>query len=239
MSNFKLNSDFVLILDDKPVDRVQIFHSKKAAAYLIVAPALSTPLLVNFRSNDVKSVHLTKITYHGSSGSVDLLADAIIKQVSQFSLNNQAITFKIGDETAKLKQAPPVLGEVSGADIKKAKPDFTFKARTYEIDKAILATLKGESREVRVRTYFGTWCPPCVRLVPRLLKLEDALSGSRIHFEYYGLPKPISADLESKKVGIKEVPVAVVYIGKREVGRIQGSRLQNPEAIIRSVLEGA
>ncbi len=89
-----------------------------------------------------------------------------------------------------------------------------------------------------MRVYFGTWCPVCGRLVPRVIKLADELEGSKVRFEYYGLPQPMSDDPITKADKLHGVPTAIVYLGDKEVGRLSGGDLNAPEkSIARLVLQ--
>ena len=70
----------------------------------------------------------------------------------------------------------------------------------------------------------GSWCPHCQEAVPRVMKVDERLKGSRIRFEYYGLPYKFSKDPETSRAKITHVPTAVVFRGGWEIGRLAGNR---------------
>ncbi len=76
-----------------------------------------------------------------------------------------------------------------------------------------------------MRVYFGSWCPVCGRLVPKILKLQSDLKGAKIQFEYYGLPQPMSDDPITAKENLNGVPTAIVYVDGKEFGRQDGHTL--------------
>jgi hypothetical protein len=68
-----------------------------------------------------------------------------------------------------------------------------------------------------------------------LLKVEDQLTGSKIRFEYYGMPRDFN-DPEAKRLSIKGVPTAIVYVNGRQVGRLEGQDWASPEASLTRLL---
>ncbi len=235
LRDFEPNDDFGLYFDDEPVAHSEIFHSKRAAAYLIMAPALDTPLLVNIRSTAVESVHLMKVARR-PDGTVDLLADAVTEMVSGFTLKGRDVVFQLGDKTAKLKEKQPLTGNASGQDLKNYSASYVFKSKSYTPTEASMAALQKQGAQVLVKTYFGTWCPVCSRLLPNVLKVEDELEGSNVQFEYYGLPKDMRSDPESQKAEITGVPTTLVFVNGKEVGRLKGNDLHKPEVTLQRML---
>ncbi len=140
--------------------------------------------------------------------TVDLLADAAFDQVDHFKVSGQMVSFNVKGQAASLRPKPPLLGLQTADSLKKYKSDYAFKADEYKTDPALVAKLKAESRNVRVRVYFGTWCSVCSRMVPKILKLASELKGSKIAFEYYGLPQPMSDDPMTAKENLNGVPTA-------------------------------
>jgi hypothetical protein len=70
------------------------------------------------------------------------------------------------------------------------------------------------------------------------LRVEEALSGSKFQFEYYGLPRPFDGDAEAKKHDVHSVPTAILFAGDEEVGRIPTTQWSNPEIALDLQLNG-
>jgi len=85
--------------------------------------------------------------------------------------------------------------------------------------------------------FFGSWCPHCRQHVPLLLKVEDEVKNPNIKFEYFGLPRDFN-DPEAKKAEVKSVPIGIVYVNGREVGRITGDGWNSPEVLLDRIIAG-
>ena len=76
--------------------------------------------------------------------------------------------------------------------------------------------------------------------MPPLLKVEDELKGSKIKFEYFGLPKSGLSDVpEAKRFGINSVPTGIIFINGKEAGRLTGNAWTSPETSLATILTGA
>jgi thiol-disulfide isomerase/thioredoxin len=234
ISHFEPDAEFTLELGGESVD-AQIFFCQKASAYLIV-PADGDWMLLSAQTQKIYRVD-SGIAMR-RNGRIDLFSDAITGELASYDTLNQLIFWTLPNGTeAKLRPRPWMLGSVSVDDLAK-NPAYAYKAGEYEPDAADVEALQGAG-EVRVKVYFGSWCPFCKGIVPRVLRLSQELAGSTIHFEYYGLPRPMTDDPAVAADGITSVPTAVVFVGNEEKGRLDGRALRKPEAALRSLLEGS
>jgi thiol-disulfide isomerase/thioredoxin len=235
---FKPTGEYIFSLGGADIKDAEIYLSEKAGAYLIIAPALASPILLNARTQNVESVSFMKVQKNADR-SVDLLADASFEQLDKFKVaSGQKVTFNLKGKEGALRPRPPLLGLQTSESFKTNKPDYGFRAEEYKPDPALVAKLKAETRNVRVRVYFGTWCPVCGRMVPKILKLASELQGSKIQFEYYGLPQPMSDDPITGKENLNGVPTAIVYVDGKEFGREDGHTLNQPEQAFLNTLAG-
>ncbi len=237
-SDFKPSGDFLFELDGKTLEHAEIYLSDRAAAYLVIAPELASPVIVNPRMQSVESVSFMKVSKR-DDGFIDILADAEFRSLGSFRLANQEVLFKVKGKDAKLRPKPPLLGEHGPETLRSYKPDYETLANEYKPTTPALTALKAQGDDVRVRVYFGTWCSVCSRLVPRIIKVADELDGSKVSFEYYGLPPQIDEDPEAKREDIHGVPTAVVFVGDKEVKRLSGADLNSPEKAISKAVNGA
>ncbi len=235
-SGFKRNGEFLFELGDSVLKNAEIYLSERAASYLVIAPELASPLLISPRTGSVESVSFMKMLKR-EDGTIDLLADASFNRLGAFRIDGQEIVFEVKDQEARLKAKPPLLGGQGAEALRSYKPEYARLADEYTPEARYLGNLRSQQEAVRVRVYFGTWCPVCGRLVPRIIKLADELEGSKVNFEYYGLPQPMSKDPITKREDLHGVPTAIVYVGDKEVGRLSGGDLNAPEkSITRLVL---
>jgi thiol-disulfide isomerase/thioredoxin len=222
LRDFRPIEDFTLWVDGKSVPTAEIYQSEAGHAVLILTGALPAPVLVRQGEDSVATVNIMKVAKK-NDGSVDLLADAELAPQGPYTFANGVVRFRIDRRAVELRPRPPLLGARTGADLKVHSPDYTRRAQVYQPNAQAIAALKSMP-PATVRVFFGSWCPHCRENVPHLLKVEDALRGSRIRFEYFGLPQEHLADVpQAKQYKVQGVPTGVVLVGGREVGRLYGN----------------
>jgi len=235
LKDFQVVGDYDFEVAGKILKHAEIYFSENAVAYLVMAPELDSPLMISPRSRAVESVHLMSVLKR-DAGTVDILADAQLEPVGPFQIAGGEVHFKLAGQDAGLKLKPWLLGRHPGAQLKEHNPEYAFKASRYLPDSGDVERLRQVAGGVRVRVYFGSWCPVCKRFVPGFLRLEEALAGAPIEFEYYGLPQPLSEDPESERAGIHGVPTVVVFVDGKEIGQLSGQELAAPEAALSALL---
>ena len=236
-SGFVPNGEFLFELGGQDLSHAEVFHSERAGAFLIMAPELSSPVLLGTRTGTVESVHLMKVARRGD-GTVDLLADATFDQSGRFRLEGQEVVFDVKGQAAKLKRKPDLIGFHKPDKLRDYKSDYAYRADQYTPSPTDVKALKAVSKDVKVLIYFGSWCPTCSRLVPNVIKVNEELAGSKVQFQYYGLPHQMNTDPRTSQDKIKGVPTGIVYVGGKEVGRLGVKELASPESAIRSLVGG-
>jgi thiol-disulfide isomerase/thioredoxin len=235
--DFQRTGDYLLIVDGKPVPSAEIYRNDDLPAYLLLAPTLPAPVLLTPRNMAVETVPLAKIVRQ-KDGSVALAADAETQPQGEFKLEGDKVIFTSGGRKASLGPNPPLLGLQRSPALKNHSPEYIVGARGYTPNGKVVAALKKEAKPVKVRVFFGSWCPHCKKHLPYLLRVEDELKGSKIQFEYYGLPQRFTSEPEAKRYGVDGVPLAIVYVNGKEAGRIQGDDWNAPETRLSRILSG-
>ena len=235
LRGFEPTGDWILKLDGQEVPKARVFDSQRAQAILILAPALPSPVLVDRSDRGVSVLDLMKVAER-PDGSVDLLADAVLEPAGSYEIRNKTEAhFQVAGRAAALVARPWKLGPQTNAALLE-NPGYQWRAKRYEPDTAAIARLRGEKRDVRVLTFFGSWCPHCKEHVPYLLKIEQRLAGSKVRFDYYGLPTAMSTEPEAAKWKVDGVPTAILLVGGKEVGRIPTRSWANPELALDLIL---
>ena len=218
----------------------EIYDSQTAGALLILSSAFSSPVVLNKRGGQVGTVHVMKVAKR-ADGSVDLLADAELADLGRFRLDGEDVVFAVDGKETRLVPNPPLVGLHPRAEVVAHSPEYLKDGAAYSPDPATLEGLRRQGQPVVVKVVFGSWCSVCKRYLPHVLKLQEGLEGSKVGFEYYGLPRPPAAwdDPEAKRLGVKGVPTGIVYLAGREVGRIENYDWAQVEATIASILARA
>ncbi len=235
--DFEPIGEYQFELGGEVLAKAEIFQSRRAAAFLVLAPELSSPLLINPRTKSVESVHLMKVARQ-QDGSIDLLADATFGYLGTFRVAGTELDFDVKGKSARLRPKPPILGFQEAEALRSQKPEYDRLAAAYEPSSRHLGALKALDGEARVVIYFGTWCPTCSRLVPRVLRLSEELAGSKLDIDYYGLPNDMSDDPAAERDDIHGVPTGIVYAGGKEIARLSVKELNAPETALARILNG-
>ncbi len=227
---------YLVNLDGQRVG-AEVFQSRSAGAFLILTSELPAPVLVRLRDAQVVSVNLMKVN-RGPEGSVELLPNATLSSQGTFRVtaDREGIEFSVDGRAAELREQPPLLGEADIRQLEEHSPEYRRAADAYQPSGPILGRLREQGREVRVTVYFGSWCGFCKQMLPRIIKVAEQLEGSRVSFEFYGLPRGVSTDPRARRDGITGVPIGVVYVAGTEVGRISGNSWKVPELTLNNLL---
>lgn len=236
-SDFQLHGDFEFVLKGQTLKHAEIYLSDRARAYLILAPELASPVLINVTAQSVQSVHLMKVAKR-KNGSIDLLADATMSDLGSFRVEGTQVRFSVGDSSAALRPKPPLVGWHTPQDLLDHDPKYAKGREDYTPSTVDLDELRGFAGKCEVKVYFGNWCPACGRLVPKVLKVEQELNSSTIDFKYYGLPHDMKSDPTTRSEDLHGVPTMIVSVGGREVGRLGANDLYEPEKELRKLLAG-
>lgn len=239
LADFEPSGDWLLTIDGQEKPKARIYYSKVARAILVRSADFPSPVLLDVPGRSVQTLDLMKVAER-TDGSIDVLADAALQPSGALTLAGKEASFTVAGKKGVLTEAPFQVGDRTGAQLLESSAWYRYSAAQYAPDATTLGRLRAEKRDVRLLTFFGTWCPHCKEHLPHLLKVEQLLDGAGIDFDYYGLPPTRVADEpEAKKFGITGVPIGVVLVDGREVGRISGSGWYAPERTLAQVLEGA
>ena len=232
LQDFQLSGQYVLHVDGKLVSAAEIYHSKRGAAYLIVTDAFEQPVLVLQRTRRVEGVEAEALL-EPDGGGFDVSADATTCDHGAFRLVGTDVVFKVQESDARLKPRPPLTGTHWSKKIVEHSPEYARAAKTYRPDPAQMKVLADSEMEARVQIFFGTWCSFCNKFLPNTLKVEEELkkSGTRITFEFHGLPPPPAAWVtkEATKMRVKRLPTGLIFVDGRQVGRLEGNDWIKPE----------
>lgn len=238
--DFAPSGDWSLFVDGKAAPKASLYYAKLAQALLIRSAEFPSPVLIDIAGRTVATVDLMKVSLR-PDGAVDLLADAVLAPAGSLTAGaNGGAAFEVGGKRAELRAAPHVLGPRTGAELLAYDAYYRWLAGRFQPDPAAIARLRGETRDVRVLTFFGSWCPHCKEHVPLLLRTEQEVGRGRVRFDFHGLPRAgMSAEPEAKKWGITGVPTTVVLVDGREVGRIPNDGWSHPDQTLVKLLSGA
>lgn len=237
INGFTPIGDYIVEIDGQEQPAASILGAQQARALIILNSDLPSPVMISLGSGNVGGLNLMKIARQ-PNGSVNLLPDPVVQNYGMYTVDGDQIVFAVEGRNVAVKPKPVLTGNQGAAALVEYDPTYGSKRDIYTPAGDLVSELRALGDDVRVRIYFGTWCPFCGEMVPRVLKIEESLAGSNIRFEYYGLPRSISEDAEARAMNISGVPTGVVYRDGKEVGRISGNGWRSPEQAILDLLGG-
>ena len=227
---------YVLEVNGASSPDAQILVAERLPAILIVAPELASAVMLTPRTGMAQSFSAASVA-RMPDGTVALLSNVALTNEGRFQLAGRDVMFSAGGNSLVLKEKPFLLGLQDVAGMESSSSGYRDRALEYSPYGPTLDELRSFPVDVRVRVYFGSWCPFCSMFVPRMMKVAREIEGSRIHVEFYGLPQPATDDPITLEHGIEAVPTGIIYIGGEEVARINGNMWQTPEASLKVLLE--
>lgn len=236
-SGFALIDDYVLEVGNDVSKGASLFASKQSSAILIVSQDLPAPVLLWPRSRSVETLQMLKVARSGDTA--EILPDPVIAVHAPFVVDSPKVKFLVDGVAAALAPKPHLIGLHGAAGMADSSAVYAQRAAAYEPQGDVVEKLKQQNKSVRVRVFFGSWCPACGQMVPRMMKVAQQLGAeSSVQVEFYGLPQgpAFSRDPEVGKYGITQVPTGVVLLDGKEIGRISGDQWRSPEGRISSLL---
>jgi thiol-disulfide isomerase/thioredoxin len=240
LRGFQPTSEYILVVSGDPVLTAEIYKNDQIPAILILTSKLPSPVVMMPRAGNVQTVNLMKVSKQ-KDGSVDLFADAILAPIGPFQLEGENPTFTYQGKKVSLTPKPAVRGLRRGQELLASIPEYVRNSQGYKPNAAAIAALKGDRKPVTVHVVFGSWCPHCRQHVPLMLRVENEVRNPNIKFEYYGIDNPPDGwkDPEVKRLGVKGIPTAIVYVNGVQAGRIEGDAWNTPEVALSKVINGS
>ena len=236
LRDFVPSGDYIVKIDGEEAPTAELYQSGRVPAFLIVANELSSPTLILPRERAVQTVSFMKLSKRGD-GTLDILADAQLTPVGSFRLEGRDVAFSVDGKEVSLVERPYLLGEQDLQAMLDYSPAYRRGADDYDPEAAAVQAIAGADDAVKVRVYFGSWCGFCKTYVPKMLAVAEQLKGE-VEFEFYGLPNGFGDEPAARRDGIDSVPTGIVYVGGKEVGRLNARDWENPEGSLRNLVTG-
>lgn len=103
------NTDYLLLVDGSEVQEATIYHREDPVAFLILAPQLFSPLLVQPRTGGVERVELEELIRR-KDGQVELVPHASLRPSIPFEIIADAVTFSVDGHQVQMREfrdSPP------------------------------------------------------------------------------------------------------------------------------------
>ena len=233
LREFYRTGKFVLYVSGDPQKDAQIYQSRRAGGFLVLGSDHGRPLLFLPRERVIQAIGETDYALR-PDGGVDVLAEVKPETIGELRLDRGGMAVHVDGLVARLQPQPYLLGENTAEDVLLHSPEYERSAEAYTPRSSDVQRIKNSDRALQVVVFFGSWCPTCRRLLPRILAVDEAIAGSNIQIVYYGLPKGngMRNDPNVRANRITHIPTGVIMVDGRSVGQIDSRDFSRPEAAI-------
>lgn len=221
-SAFEPAGNYQLIVADEVDAAARIYQSQQLSAVLVVSDRLPSPVLLHARTQRVQAVPLLRLSPQ-AGGGIELQRGDELVSLGTFTIGDDGIVFSHGAVQGKVAAKPPVVGDTDLAGLIQHSPEYRSLADAYRPSASTIKKLREVGEGYRVQVVFGSWCHVCSVYLPRGLRVEEELAGSKIEFDYIGLETNPWQGPVVKKYEVVSLPTAIVYRGNVEVGRFFGA----------------
>ena len=174
-----------------------------------------------------------------TSQTVHILADGAMEQAdggTSFSLlaeptdSGQALTltpsgltFDVAGRWLRVIPAPDLLGNTTPKEFLDLCPEFQAREEAYQPDRQALQQIASCGRDLTLEIYFGSWCPHCQQVLPKLFKCLRMADNDNLKVRMIGLPRGFGTERQVREREVRGVPTVIVLEAGQEVGRFSGS----------------
>lgn len=226
--------DYVLEMDGKLLSSVEFYLAEQKPALLILTPELPAAVVLLPGDQSVQTVPGSQATKR-PDGRIDLSLDSATDQ-GKLEILASWIRFSADGHALILKEKPWLLGVQDVPSMEENNPEYVWRSDGYTPNPETIQALAKQPAGIKVRVFFGSWCPHCKRRVPLMMKVNEVLSDSQIEIDYYGLPRGWAQHPVAGPLKITSVPTAIVFVDGKEVGRIKDNQWDSPELAIKEIL---
>jgi len=215
------NFDFQLEIDGKLDTSARLFGTLGRASMLVASDQLKQPLVIEVGERKILRVDAAAMAAEDNRTQVLLADDRIGGPALPFTLDGDSVIFFSEGRKLKVSRKPPLLGTLTLDELLAKLPIYRSRVEEYAPAEQDTIYLKSYKHDVRVEVYFGSWCPACKQTVPGFIKSLNVAANPKLQASFIGLPvPPFTAYAPAKAKDIKSVPTFIVYVGDKEIGRI-------------------
>jgi thiol-disulfide isomerase/thioredoxin len=210
-----------------------VYRSVELPVRLLVDPSpFGRPMLVTTGPLGARLLDPRRVTRDGADPEV-VRVDTGGPQEGFLSVHADGAGLVVDRDGVKmtLKPAPPLLGDRTLDEVMKALPEYRRGAARYTPDRASLEKLS-RAQPTELLVVFGSWCPHCEQLVPKLARVLEDVKDAPITVTFHGVPPGGEGDLLMDELHVTGLPTAIIRRDGKEVARMEGEAWATPETTL-------
>ena len=235
------NYDYGVEIDGKISESVGLFQIVGKPLMLIYGPGMAKGWVLSMNPKEVRPVDSGAITVKGDLELVLAESAFMAAPPSPWANDGPTAVVFYGDRARiRVARVPDVVGETTPEAICENNPMYRRGMEHYTPEAAAVDRLKKVSSPYTIEVWFGSWCPHCQRVVPRLMKVLEAVSNPNVAVLYHGVPRQFGEYQPAMKKDVSGLPTFIVMRNGREYTRFKGGgEKQSIEAELAEILAGS
>ena len=237
-SRFEPIGEYDFEIEGKIVPKARLYHSKQAAALLVMTTELPYPIAVVPRNKTIQKLNPTDLKQE-TIGSIAWTPAKPPEAVATFDLVENKPVFTLDGKKMRFIDKAPLLGPRTREEILAFDPSYAYRAASANPPTVYLGEVNKWPSDAVIKIYFSTQCDVCRELLPGIFKFQEKVTNPKLKFEFYGMPVPSSKDPLAVELKITTFPTGIIYSSSgKEIGRAIGHSWRMPDMAINNALLG-
>ncbi len=237
---FALTGRYQLRVGDEVVRGASLYLTERGMPRVIVScDRVETPLLVV--AGEKKASALAAGVLGDAEDRIVLTPASLApgdRGVVPVRMDGPRALFDWAGQRFAIEPREPMLGPMSLEAIMDALPEYRRNVAEYKPQIGTIRLLGKVETAAQVQVFFGSWCPHCERLVPRLIKVIEELDSSKLDFRFHGVPRSVSDDPIARQYKVGGLPALILLREGAPPVRLDGEALLQPEMALAGALFG-
>ncbi len=238
LSRLLLSGHYQVRVDGEIVPDVKVYRARGVPRIVLEHDLLGGAVLITGGEKTVRSLASDAVT-----PADDVLEGILVDHAKTVGEPTTAIvesgivTFKWKGLSVEVEGREPLLGEIRADDLLAALPEYRRARAEYAPGKGAIRLLNGQAAGlVEIEVFFGSWCPHCEQVLPRLLRVFDELDGEHYRLILHAVPRRFGSYAPAKAAAIEELPTAIIRKGGKVIARMTGRNWTKPETALAALL---
>jgi len=225
---------FTVEVEGKPVEGAALFERRGSADLLGLLPDGTW-----FLAKPPRQVFELPAGAVERDGLTAVLQQEPASGGTPLTLTPSGLTFDVAGKWLRVIPTPVLLGETTPEKFLSLCPEFERREEEYQPKAESVRQIAATSRSLTLEIYFGSWCPHCQEVLPRLFKSLRMAHNDNLVVKMIGLPRAFGQEAVVRARQIRGVPTIIVTDpGGAEVGRFSGTEQTAIEDTLAQVVGG-
>jgi thiol-disulfide isomerase/thioredoxin len=240
-ARYQMSSHYQLRLNDKLEKEARFYQVLGGVPRLvIVVPGMPQAVLVAAGEKTASALDPTRVTPSADDpDTVTVSPSPVAPQTSPVTIDGTKLRFALGPSKMIVEPHDALTGEVTPEQLLAYSPEYRRLSAAYKPGRGDLRLLETLPAETELDVFFGSWCPHCEQMIPRLLRVLQELKTGNLKVHLHGVPTKIDEDPLARQYKVVGVPTGILHRGSERLATLEGQNWERPESTLAALLFGA